>query len=325
MTRIKLLKPIRENPEDFEALEKEIIQLLRREIYLPLIKLLNVPRRTIQNENDELAEALQSGKLIFSQGKFTGKLTGTLTKQLKSIGAIWDKKAQAFKLRQADLPFNLLQAIQVSQARFDERVGKALKHLKDIVPEEVAEKLNATRFFDRAVFKTNQKLEDSIKSITVTPELTAEQRKRIAEEYSENMKLYVQDFTEKETLRLRQKVMDYAGQGIRYESLAKDIEESFGVSQNKAKFLARQETSLLMTKFQQVRYEDSGVKYYKWKAVKGTAAHPTRKDHAALSDRSDRGELFRWDQPPLVDTDGQKKNPGQAYNCRCFAIPVVKF
>lgn len=317
---IKLLKPIRESSEDFEALEKEILDLLRREIYLPLIKLLNVPRRTIQNEDDEIARAIQSGKLVFYRGKFTGKLNGVLTKQLKIIGATWDKKQQAFTMPQNDLPMNVKQAIQMSQARFDEKIGKASKYLKDLVPEEISEKLNASNFFDKAIFKTNQKLEETVKNITVTPQLTPEHRKRIADEYSENMKLYVKDFTEKEIKSLRQKVMEHAGQGIRHEALAADIEDSFGVSERKAKFLARQETSLLMTKFKQIRYEDAGVKRYIWRAVKGTTAHPTRPMHKSLD-----GTEHAWSDPPVDDPNGSRHNPGQNYNCRCVAIPVVKF
>ena len=54
------------------------------------------------------------------------------------------------------------------------------------------------------------------------------------------------------------------------------IQKSYGVTANKAKFLARQETKLLTTTLKEVRYVDAGVTKYKWKSVTGTAAHPVR-------------------------------------------------
>jgi SPP1 gp7 family putative phage head morphogenesis protein len=95
------------------------------------------------------------------------------------------------------------------------------------------------------------------------------------------------------------------------------------VSANKAKFLARQETSLMTTKLKETRYREAGVNEYKWKTVAGSKLHPVRPSHKILE-----GRIFRWDDPPITTPPGEavrRNNPGQDYNCRCFAQPIVRF
>ena len=163
----------------------------------------------------------------------------------------------------------------------------------------------------------------SIKNITVGPQLTKEQAARIADEWQTNMKLWVKDFTEKEILKLRKDVKSSVFTGNRYESMVSKIQKSYGVSANKAKFLARQETSLLMTKFKETRYKDVGVNEYEWRCVAGSKNHPVRPAHKKLE-----GLRFSWDNPPITTAPGEpvrRNNPGQDYNCRCFAKPIVRF
>lgn len=101
------------------------------------------------------------------------------------------------------------------------------------------------------------------------------------------------------------------------------IQDSYDVSANKAKLLALQETSLLMGKFKQVRYADSGVQEYRWGCVAGTKNHPVPPWHKALE-----GKIFRWDGPPITSKLGEpvhRSNSGEDFNCRCFARPIVRF
>ncbi len=114
--------------------------------------------------------------------------------------------------------------------------------------------------------------------------------------------------------------MARTSQGYRYETLVAEIQKSYGISQRKAKFLARQETSLLMSKFKQVRYQEAGSNEYIWDCVAGSSAHPVRHFHLL-----NRGKIFRWDTGAPINANGDRKNPGQDYNCRCFAKPIIRF
>lgn len=92
--------------------------------------------------------------------------------------------------------------------------------------------------------------------------------------------------------------------------------QQYGASKAKAKFLARQETSLLMSKYQEERFKDLGITHYKWSGADDQRERP---DHKLLN-----GKIFRFDDPPVTNrSTGAKNNPGEDFNCRCIAIAIV--
>lgn len=327
------LRPIKESTEDYEAIEKKIRMLLRRELYVPLMRELLMPDNAItQNaapgEYDAIISAIRSGRITFSRGNFYGLFSAQVSKALKSLGAVFDRKTSNFKITIRSLPIEVRAAVESSEHRFADKLQKIDAHLGKIFPENISDKLKVTGNFETAIGKVDADFQRSVKGITIAPTLTSDTKKRIADEWSENMKLWVKDFTEKEIIQLRKDVQKAVLAGNRPESMVKSIQKSYGVSVNKAKFLARQETSLLMTKLKQDRYEAAGVNEYKWGKVAGSPNHPVRPAHKALAEASDRGKIYRWDDPPISTAPGEpvrRNNPGQDYNCRCFAKPVVRF
>jgi SPP1 gp7 family putative phage head morphogenesis protein len=325
------LKPIRESSEDYEALEREIKTLFRQEIYYPLLRELQAPKSTIQNSKDEFLEAIRSGRITFHIKAFFGKFSAVISKELKKLGAIWDKLQKAWKIPLAALPIEVKAAISSSKNRLKQTLSKIDAKLAKIVPDEIAKKLLVKHIFERSIKKIDQSFRDSVREIIVPPQLTDHARARIASEWENNMQLWIKDFTEGEITKLRQNLQMNAFHGYRRETMIPTIEamiqvtqDSYDVSANKAKFLARQETSLLMSKFKQVRYADSGVHEYRWGCVAGTKNHPVRPWHKALE-----GKVFRWDNPPIISEPGRPVrhgNPGEDYGpCRCFARPIVRF
>lgn len=324
-----VLAPIKETPEYYEQIEAEIMKVFRREIYLPLVEELEVRASNVfKNSLSDIVDAINENKIFFDNGRFTGKLSSNLTRELKKMGATWERKTQSFHIPYSRLPIEIRAAIGASETRFEAAAARITKKLQQIVPADIAEQVKLTKLFDRVVYKVNEKVEKSVRGITVMPELTAPERLRISEEYARNLELYITEFTQKETNELRDKISQRVAKGERYESVIKEIQQSYGVSHRKAKFLARQETSLLMAKFKQVRYESAGVNEYIWGCVamphqgKGQEYKPgdVRYYHGILE-----GKKFTWANPPVVNAKGEKKNPGQDYGCRCFPRPVVRF
>lgn len=317
------LKPIKESTEDFEAIEKKIKEVFRREVYLPAIRELNGPSKTLTNAREDLLEAIRTGRITFYRGTFSGRFNASISKELKSLGARWDRKTGTFKISQSLLPYEVRGNISASESRFQEKISKIDKQLAKILPEEIADKVKVEHMFDRTLWKTNKSLQESVKGITVAPDLTPEMRKRIAAEWQDNMKIWIKDFTQEEISKLRKDLQKSVFTGNRYETAAQSIKKSYGVTENKAKFLARQETALLMAKFKETRYQAAGIDQYKWQTVAGTKNHPVRPSHKILE-----GKIFRWDDPPITTPPGEaqrRNNPGQDYNCRCFAKPIVTF
>src|SRR4051812_22070882 len=101
---IKELQPIKETSDDFEAVEEKIRKLFRDEIYYPLLADLNASKSTIKNSADDLARAIEAGTIEFDQGLFTGKFNATLSRELRKIGAVWDKRKNGYRILLRSLP-----------------------------------------------------------------------------------------------------------------------------------------------------------------------------------------------------------------------------
>lgn len=324
------LVPIKESTEDYAEVERQLKELFRREIYYPLLRELGESSTFIKNARDRraLIRALETARVTFSRGEFSGRFSAEVSKELIALGAKFFKRKGVFKLSYVHLPPDVIHAVLSGNNDQKKKILDIDKTLYRIVPDEVAEKVNVQKAFKRTIDKVETKFQKSVRSITVAPVLSDAAKNKIAEEWQNNMKLWIKDFTEKEITELRVKVRAAAETGDRRESLLKVIQDSYGVSARKAKFLARQETSLLMTKFKETRYLEAGVKEYRWGCVAGSKLHPVRPAHRALGDASIKGAIFRWDDPPITSEPGEpvrRNNPGQDYNCRCFAIPVVRF
>lgn len=341
MSELIELTPQPDNDKDYEAIERQIKKIWKEYLYIPLVKALGDKLKILKNARNEdgLLEAIKSGRIQFYRGEFTGRLNASISKDLKAFGAQWDRKTRTWKLPQSSLPIEVRNAISASESHFQQKVEAIDRKLAQILPAEIADHLNISDHLDDTLWKVNRRTKASLRGISFLPELSPEQRKRIADDWQKSVKLPIKDWTQKEVEKLRKGIQASVYAGNRRDSLIKIIKESHDSSIDKAKFIARQETRLLLTKFKEVQYEDAGVSMYKWRCAnrphqsKGAPYKKgeVRYDHGILENR-----YFRWDDDYEVDKNGRKKpgglqkpngkdNPGQDYNCRCFAVPVVQF
>jgi SPP1 gp7 family putative phage head morphogenesis protein len=328
---MKFLRVIKESTEDYEAVEKKILVLFKREIYLPLVRIMKPNRNVLTNAKPGLLDAIKYGRIQFYRGTFSGRFNASISKELQALGARWDRKQGTWKVSSSSLTPEIKLAIQASASQFQRTLDAIDKKLAAILPGEIADRLKVDTLFDTTLWKVEREFAATLKGLTVPPQLTKSQRASIARDWQNNMKLFIKDWTQKEIVELRKNMQESVFAGNRYETAVKTIEKSYGVATGKAKFLARQETGLLMAKFKEVRYKDVGVRKFKWRCVSGTAAHPVRPAHKALD-----GKVFSWDNPRELDKNGfvnpngahkpgENKNPGEDYNCRCTAVPIVEF
>jgi SPP1 gp7 family putative phage head morphogenesis protein len=320
---IKYLQPIKESTRDYEALEKALKLFFKEEIYLPCLRELGFSPSVLKNDArfpNALLAALHRGAISFSRGSFSGHFNAAISKELRALGARFDRKTSTFRLPHHELPIDVRNAVSASEARFRDKLERIDGRLRRVLGDKIGERFNSDQFFDKALWRVDGAFRKSVRAIAIEPELTKEQRARISAEWGKNMQLWIEDFTQKEIVELRQKIAGTVFKGNRYGSAIKTIQDSYGVSANKAKFLARQETQLLMTKYKQTRYQKAGVEHYVWVCVSGSGKHPVRPLH-----KKNDNKVFRWSDPPIVDESGARKNPGQDYNCRCTARPLVGY
>ena len=106
-------------------------------------------------------------------------------------------------------------------------------------------------------------------------------------------------------------------------SLTQRLQKIGGISKNRAKFIARDQTAKLTGDLNQARQQDNGIDEYTWhnaqdRRVVGNPSGLYPKGNRVHGDHWDReGETFSWANPPH---DG---HPGHAPNCRCYAKPKL--
>jgi len=108
-------------------------------------------------------------------------------------------------------------------------------------------------------------------------------------------------------------------------SMIEDIQKLQNVTRNRAKFIARDQTSKFNNSLSQARQEAVGIQEYIWITAKDERVRPTaaRRRQPSYSPkdpnhREKHGKTFRWDTPP--DDTG---HPGNDFNCRCVAKGVL--
>ena len=92
--------------------------------------------------------------------------------------------------------------------------------------------------------------------------------------------------------------------------LANDLKESFDLSRNKAKLIARDQTGKLFGQLNKERQTAAGIRKFVWRTMEDERV---REEHEALD-----GQEFSWDDPP------DEGMPGEPIQCRCTAEAVLE-
>lgn len=116
---------------------------------------------------------------------------------------------------------------------------------------------------------------------------------------------------------------NFRGETLPGGSLMQELQRIGGITKNRARLIARDQTSKLNSSINQARQQSIGVEEYVWRTSKDerVVGNPSglypkgNRKHMNHWDRE--GKRFRWDSPP---PDG---HPGQAINDRCRAEPVI--
>lgn len=116
--------------------------------------------------------------------------------------------------------------------------------------------------------------------------------------------------------------------GKTYTDVQKEIKQTFGISDRKAKLIARDQTAKLNGNLTRLRQESVGVSNYTWQT---SGDERVRNSHAVLD-----GLTCRWDDPTVYldeksgkwrkrkSIGGTEVHPREAINCRCEAIADMK-
>ena len=283
-----------------------------REVYGYLYK---NAKSSNQGQNP-LIRAILTGRVQYIIDHFEGSFNIGISRAIKEMGGKFDQRSKTWRITRDKLSPQVSIALGTAygkMAKVKERIDNHLEQLRTLMSKDP--QFGFEKAYGKAIDELGVKFEEGAKGIIVTPEFTTEMAKGLAEKYTYNMNLYIKGWTEQSIKRLREKVALSGFDGNRASTLVSSIETDFQVSLNKARFLARQETSLLMSQYREERYKSAGVQKYRWLTAGDSRV---RGYHKRLN-----GKIFTWDNPPVVDATGRRAHAGQDFNCRCIAVPIV--
>jgi len=136
---------------------------------------------------------------------------------------------------------------------------------------------------------------------------------------ADNVRL-IQSIPEQYLTQVESIVMTNVRGGGRPSSIAKSLQQQFGVTERRAKMIARDQTAKVNGQLNAKRQQDVGFPYFEWV---DSSDERVRDRHAYLSEHvTQYGKgVYRWDNPPLSDK-GVPIIPGEDFQCRCIAIPI---
>lgn len=115
--------------------------------------------------------------------------------------------------------------------------------------------------------------------------------------------------------QVQEVVTEAATSGMRVETLQKRILERFSVSRSRAELIARDQVLKANANLTQTRHREAGIIQYVWS---------TSRDERVRDRHTDlEGRTFFWADPPVTNDAGDMNHPGEDYQCRCVAIPVI--
>ena len=304
----------------WQLVAKKILQFWKDTIFQRLADI-QKQKLTVENAaSKSLIAALRSGAIFYANGAFRakGKFSSTIARELEEMGATWSRREKAFMLAQSFIPMDVSHSLAVIATENQDKIEQMRVYIRDLQDniDHIVRQVKFEDEFSRIVEDSENQFSTTMRKINVIPYEMDEARKKVLrEEYTTNLDFYIKKWTADEIEHLRTDVEGIVLEGYRYDTVAKMIQTHYNVSARKASFLARNETKILVAKYQQDRFQSYGVNFYQWKT---NMDGRERKLHAILN-----GTIQNWENPPIIGDKGEKGNPGEIYNCRCKALPLL--
>ena len=302
---------LQNKPSYYSDVDDHLRRYFYEAYFAPLFEALEINAPRENAVVSPLRTAIAKGQVIYRDGVFSGRFTMAMYSELSSF-ATFDKRSRTWKGRPGPSILSTALTANTKRAALLERVNKAISGLEDRVDETIKTLSFST---DLPLFAMNQDISETL-PLGVGPVLDERTAERLKKDYTESQKLNVKNWTPDQITRLREMVERYQTSASD-ESLTDMIMREWGVTANKAAFLARQETSLFFSKFSMNRASSAGVRRYRW-----STSHDER---VRVSHRELNGTIHGVDDPPVVDKrTGRRAHPGEDFLCRCAAIWVLE-
>jgi len=333
------------DPQGYDdAWHKDLARLLiaeiKRVIFDPLIAATDETDRADNAKKTPLEMALRAGTVQFQRGAFRGDLNAAISKEIKALGGRFYKGE--WRLPSPLLTPALQKAVAANVSRAA-KLAKLVSQALDSAPDAIRAMVKNLTVEDMGLQGLNRVSwrfkKDLNKAVSVYPDLGMEGkaalkagyedtdtkpiRKKLLHEFEDRTKAVLEDFAYEEVVDLRKRLQPLILGGRPRQEIRDEIGGRLKISATRCRFIARQETALLTVEFTKNQYLGAGIKKYKWITAKDHVVRTTPNGgHKALD-----GEIYAWDAGPDARyfSTGESCHPGEDYNCRCQARPIVEW
>jgi len=323
-----------------KPLADAIIAALIDAIFRPLVAATRGSDRLDNAKYTPLESALRNGTVQFTRGTFRGHINAAISKEIKELGGTFTKGF--WRIASPSLPVHLQKAIAYNVAvmkAIEERCDKAFDAMPDAF-ERIIKNLDIESMGVVSLNPVSIEFKHKLnKAVSVMPDLGKAGNKKLRLEYFDTddkpiKKLLAKDFKNKvmpacrdfgfeEIAKMRKDMKGLILGGRPRQELRDFIEGRLEIDKTRARFIARQETALLTVEYKKIQYVNAGVNKYQWVTVGDHIVRTTPNGgHAALNKNE-----YTWDSPPSAEhfCTGKECHPGEDYNCRCQAKPIVEW
>jgi hypothetical protein len=332
--------PVRPTEKYYKQIQEELARYFYDLYWRDILKEVEKADK-LYNARNVLLEAIRSGKVHYENGVFTGEFNISLSRELSKFAEYNSRK----KIWTGIPPSNISAAAMVANERgraLAERINKLISE----IPGKVEAAISDLKYsIDTPLFMASDQAGKDLKSLGIRIDMTPELSDRLIREYTGNMDLNIKNWTDEQVVRLRQMIEKNTLSGYNKMELQKLIMAEYGVTMNKSRFLARNETMLFVSSVARERYGEAGVRYYIWSTshdnrVVGTPGglypEPTKghgnhynlngkvcrlDDPSVFADSIEAAKKGRWKSKSSIGTTDS--HPGQDYQCRCTMKPII--
>lgn len=240
-------------------------------------------------------------------------LLATVEQMFKSLEVDIVKSAEQYKVPVIELGIVTPKAKLPKAKKLEDYWKETDKKLTELrkqkkkaeTPEQKANIQQKIDSLTKDAFQNAPTLDVQIDEIELT-----DQSRKIAEDYTYNMKYWIKKWETKNIVKMRRDVMEMVQKGARQPEIQAYFEKQWGKAGYKAKFLAENESHLAGSVIKQTEYQKLGCTKFKW--LRSTSKEK-RKDHMKYY-----GEVFDFANPPIIDEKlGITGLPRQIWNCKC--------
>lgn len=312
-----------------KLIEKRLIEDLWDLIYKPLFK---ITRLKAANSSDIILDALKKNIIYYDGNGFKAakKFNNKISSELILLGATYNKYEKKYIISLESLPDYLssyiTNSIKLAQDQLQQLNGY-LSYVEmnlDNIIEEMVFDNEVGQILTDSENQLNKNLniieldiskQDKEQILATINKNFKVSKEEIEKNYTSNINKYTKKWLIEKIPEMRQKIQQAVLDGYRQDEVQTMLEKEYGIMERKAKFLAQNETSIMMAQLKKATYTEMGFTEFVWNTILDSKERP---EHRKLN-----GKIFRFDNPPVIDErTGARGLPGETYNCRCSLTPI---